>query len=284
MQLVRDAIGTEPKVQLLHWADRGFATSRSSKTDLNCNIQIHPNPCNTIHIHIYNHIHTYTYIHHEHPSIDSDGKLQHPNHTGSVDVSSAFPPKKTKFAQGNAPTWPSPHLSHWLRSAFGASPALQGVQSWEKGEATEPGSQRSGVRRPGVWEGGFKALERGGQWPLLKMGGESLRIGILQLKQLKAYKKIRRVDLLCSFKLHVHPLGLATDRFHPFAFGFVDPMLELAPYPSDLQGTAHSCSSWVLAGGPMDMARSCCDSHGGRGQDRKHRSPTRVLIDENSCR
>ena len=35
------------------------------------------------------------------------------------------------------------------------------MQSWEKGEATEPGSQRSGVRRPGVWEGGFKALERG---------------------------------------------------------------------------------------------------------------------------
>ena len=46
------------------------------------------------------------------------------------------------------------------------------------------------------------------------MGGESLRIGILQLKQLKAYNKIRRVDLLCSFKLHVHPLGSATGFTH----------------------------------------------------------------------
>ena len=35
------------------------------------------------------------------------------------------------------------------------------MQSWEKGEATKPGTQGSGVRRPGVWEGGFKALERG---------------------------------------------------------------------------------------------------------------------------
>ena len=59
-------------------------------------MQHHATPYNTIHIHIYNHIHTYTYIRHEHPSIDSDGKLQHPNHMGSVDVSSAFPPKKNK--------------------------------------------------------------------------------------------------------------------------------------------------------------------------------------------
>ena len=108
-----------------------------------------------------------------------------------------------------------------------------------------------------------------------KMGGESLRIGILQLKQLKAF---------CSFFSPCPPLLAFSYRFHPFTFGFVDPMLELAPHPSGLQGTAHSCSSWVLAGGRMDMARSCCDSHGGRGQDRKHRSPTRVLIDENSCR
>ena len=45
---------------------------------------------------IYIRTYTYTYIHHEHQSIDSNGKLQHPNHTGSVDVSSAFPPKKNK--------------------------------------------------------------------------------------------------------------------------------------------------------------------------------------------
>ena len=53
-----------------------------------------------------------------------------------------------------------------------------------------------------------------GQIPLLKMGGESLGIGILQLKQVKAYKKIQKVDLLCSFKLHVHPLCLRTGFAH----------------------------------------------------------------------
>ena len=35
------------------------------------------------------------------------------------------------------------------------------MQSGEEGEATEPGSQRSGVTCPGVRESGFKALEPG---------------------------------------------------------------------------------------------------------------------------
>ena len=252
-------------------------------------IQIHATPYSYIYIYIYNHIrtYTYTYIHHKHQLIDSNGKLQHPNHTGSVDVSSAFPPKKNKVRSRECAhlalttSFALTALCIW-RLTCPAGCAIMGKRGSHRTWLTA--QRRQASRGVGGWVQGVGTWKANDQWPLLKMGGESLRIGILQLKQLKAYKKIRRVDLLCSFKLHVHPLGLATDRFHPFAFGFVDPMLELAPYPSGLQGTAHSCSSWVLAGGPMDMARSCCDSHGGRGQDRKHRSPTGVLIDENSCR
>ena len=74
------------------------------------------------------------------------------------------------------------------------------------------------------------------------MGGESLRIGILQLKQLKAF---------CSFFSPCPPLLAFSYRFHPFTFGFVDPMLELAPYPSGLQGTQHTAAQvgcWQVAG------------------------------------
>ena len=152
---------------------------------------------------------------------------------------------------------------HWLRSAFGASPAPQGVH-WEAfKEATEPDANAGWSSLDVCWKswkltalrpGNLDRTNRGFEPSKTSKGKVAAAIH-LESKPTEVPKKVAFRRLNYSSRLIILwwiitvyscilPLGSSCD-FQQLA--------------TCLEHTAHKYSSWHEVWCPMDMACSCCD-------------------------